>query len=235
MGRKRQHNKHLPQRVYHRGKSYYFVDRSGKWHRQGRTLAEMYRSYAEMLEERPISTMNDLFDRYMAEVVPGKSERTQRDNRYEIRFLRAALKDMRPQEFKPKHGYAYYNERKKKSHKRALAEMALLSHIFTKAIEWGLVEDNPCRHVRKERLKPRTRYVDETEYAAAYKAMPVMAQCAMDLAVLAGLRPGDLLGGISFEEALSDWNHPKVTRSRIQHLLGQGAALALAGQHAGKS
>ena len=34
----------------------------------------------------------------------------------------------------------------------------------------------------------------EAEYAAGYKAMPIMAQCAMELAVLTGLRPGDLLG-----------------------------------------
>jgi integrase len=33
----------------------------------------------------------------------------------------------------------------------------------------------------------------EAEYAAAYKAMPTMLQCAMDLAVLTGLRPADLL------------------------------------------
>jgi integrase len=194
MGRKRKHNKHLPQRVYHRGKSYYFVDHSGRWRRLGYTIAEMYRAYAELLEERPITTMNNLFDRYMAEVVPRKAERTQRDNRYEMQFLRAALKDMAPADFKPQHGYAYYNERKKNSPRRALAEMAFLSHVFTKAIEWRVVEDNPCRHIRKERPKPRRRYVTEAEYAAAYTAMPVMVQCAMDLAVLTGLRPGDLLG-----------------------------------------
>lgn len=153
----------------------------------------MYRNYAEMLEERPITRMGDLFDRYLVEVVPEKSERTQRDNRYEMRLLRAAFKDMTPEAFLPKHGYAYYHERKKKSLKRANAELALLSHVFTKAIEWGVASDNPCRLIRKQRPKPRRRYVTESEYAAAYQLMPPMAQCAMDLAVLTGLRPGDLL------------------------------------------
>jgi len=36
--------------------------------------------------------------------------------------------------------------------------------------------------------------VTEQEYEAAYKIMPPMVQCAMDLAVLTGLRPADLLG-----------------------------------------
>jgi integrase len=194
MGRRRQHDKHLPQRVYFRGKTYYFVDRAGKWLALGHTAGEMYRTYAALVEERPLVTMGDLFDRYVAEVIPQKAPRTQRDNRYEMQFLRAALRKMPPSEFRPRDGYAYYNERKKTSLRRALAEMALLSHVFTKAIEWGAVEENPCREIRKERPKPRRRYVTEAEYAAAYKVMTPMAQCAMDLAVLTGLRPGDLLG-----------------------------------------
>ncbi len=193
MGRKRKHNKHLPPKVYHRGKSYYFVDHAGTWHRLGRSLAEMYRSYAGLLENRPILTMGDLFDRYMIEVAPNKAPRTLRDNTYEMKFLRAALAEMDPVQFKPRHGYAYYNARKQKSLKRSLAEMALLSHVFTKAIEWGVVDDNPCRLVRKERPKPRRRYVTDVEYEAAYAAMPPMIQCAMNLAVLTALRPGDLL------------------------------------------
>lgn len=166
MGRRRKHDKHLPLRVYHRGKAYYFVDHTGKWLPLGRTASDMYRAYAAMVEERPIGTMNDLFDRYVAEVIPHKSSRTQRDNRYEMQFLRAALRSMIPSEFRPRDEYAYYNERKKKSLRRALAEMALLSHVFTKAIEWGVVEENPCREIRKERAKPRRRYVTEAEYAA---------------------------------------------------------------------
>ena len=140
MGRRRKTNKHLPQRVYHRGKSYYFVDHSGKWINIGHSVAEMYRSYASILEERPIVTMENLFDRYMAEVAPMKAERTQRDNAYEVKFLRVALNQMIPSEFRPKHGYAYYHERRKRSLTRANAEMALLSHVFTKAIEWGVVK-----------------------------------------------------------------------------------------------
>lgn len=193
MGRKRKHNKHLPKGVYFQHGSHYFVDRTGKWNNIGKTVREMYTGLAGILGERPIATMGDLIDRYLLEVVPNKSERTQRDNRYESKFLKTAFRDMLPEEFRPKHGYAYYHERCKKSLKRANAELALLSHIFTKAIEWGIVEDNPCRHVRKQRPKPRRRYVSEVEYEAAYKAMPVMVQCAMDLAVLTGLRPGDLL------------------------------------------
>jgi integrase len=180
--------------VYLHHGCYFFVDRAGKWHNLGRTLADAYRALADHVEVNLAGrTMSALFDRYMTEVIPTKAPRTQRDNGYELQPLRAALGAMNPRHFKPKHGYAYFNERKKKSLRRAVAELALLSHVFTKAVEWGVVDDNPCRQIRKERPRPRRRYVTEAEYAAASKTMPAMLQCAMDLAVLTGLRPADLL------------------------------------------
>lgn len=195
MGRKRTTGAHLPRRVYLHHGSYFFVDRAGKWHNLGKTLAEAYRALAEHVEVNLTArTMNALFDRYMTEVIPTKAPRTQRDNGYELQPLRATLGAMDPKYFKPRHGYAYFNERRKRSLRRAVAELALLSHVFTKAVEWGVVDENPCRQIRKERPPPRRRYVTENEYGGAYKTMPAMLQCAMDLAVLTGLRPADLLG-----------------------------------------
>ena len=193
MGRRRKSNSHLPERVYLHHGSYFYVDHAGKWHRLGKTLGHAYRALAKFVDGGPCRTMAALFDRYMVEVVPTKAPRTQRDNGYEMKPLRVVFADMDPRQFKPRHGYAYFNERKKTSLKRAGAELALLSHVFTKAVEWGVVDANPCKEIRKERPKPRCRYVTETEYRAAYEIMPPMLQCAMDLAVLTGLRPGDLL------------------------------------------
>ena len=157
-------------------------------------MAEMYMNLSHFSEGSPTRSMNDLFERYEIEVIPTKAPRTQKDNTREIKLLRAVLGEMAPRQFLPRHGYAYYNERKKTSLCRAVNEMALLSHVFTKAVEWGVVDANPCREIRKQRPKPRQRYVTEQEYQAAYEAMPPMIQCAMNLAVLTSLRPADLLG-----------------------------------------
>lgn len=193
MGRRRKSNSHLPERVYQHHGAYFYVDRSGKWHRLGKSLADAYRVLADFVDGGACGTIGDLLDRYLVEVIPTKAPRTQRDNSYEMKPVRAVFGKMDPRQFKARHGYAYFNERKKTSLKRAGAELALLSHVFTKAVEWGIVDENPCKHIRKERPKPRCRYVTGTEYAAAYSKMPPMLQCAMDLAVLTGLRPGDLL------------------------------------------
>jgi integrase len=194
MGRKRIHDTHLPKRVYLRRGVYYFVDYLGKWHSLGKTMSVMYMNLSHLVEGSPVRSMNDLFERYEIEVIPTKAPRTQKDNTREIKLLRAVLGEMAPRQFLPRHGYAYYNERKKTSHHRAVNEMALLSHVFTKAVEWGVSDSNPCREIRKQRPKPRQRYVSDSEYQAAYRVMPPMVQCAMDLAVLTSLRPADLLG-----------------------------------------
>lgn len=47
VGRKRKTNKDLPQRVYLRNGTYWWVHPSGKWHKLGRTKAEMYAALAQ--------------------------------------------------------------------------------------------------------------------------------------------------------------------------------------------
>lgn len=217
MGRIRKRDTHLPKRVYLRHGAYYFVDHLGTWHRLGRTPSEMYRGLADFIEGTPVRSMNDVFGRYEIEVIPAKAPRTQRDNRAEMKLLREVFGAMNPRQFLPRHGYAYYNERTKKSHRRAYNEMALLSHVFTKAVEWGVVDANPCKEIRKQKPKPRQRYVTETEYATAYEFMSPMVQCAMDLAVLTALRPADLL---SLSRAnLTDEGIEVMTRKRGKPLI----------------
>jgi integrase len=69
----------------------------------------------------------------------------------------------------------------------------VLSHAFTKAIEWGAADRNPCREVRKFSERKRDRYVEDWEYDAVYALAGPMMRITMDLAVLTGLRRGDLL------------------------------------------
>jgi integrase len=69
---------------------------------------------------------------------------------------------------------------------------ALLSHVFSKAIEWGVVESNPCKVVRAFPERPRTRYVTDAEYRAALKLAPASLRVFMEFAYLTGARLGDI-------------------------------------------
>jgi integrase len=69
----------------------------------------------------------------------------------------------------------------------------LLSAVFTKAIEWGAVTQNPCKQVPRLHEQKRDRYIAEAEFHSVRELATPMIQISMDLALLTGLRQGDLL------------------------------------------
>lgn len=184
----------LPPRVYEKHGAYYYVTPKHKWIRLGATKQEMLSKYYEILD-RPtkIYTMNDLINRYMQEVSPTKAPRTYKDNQYEAERLRAVFKDMEPQDITPVHIYEYLDERSKKARVRANREKALLSSMFNFAIRWGVVKDNPCRHVKRLTEKPRSRYIEDWEYKAFHEIATPIIQVVMDFAYLTCQRIGDIL------------------------------------------
>ena len=77
---------------------------------------------------------------------------------------------------------------------RANREIALLSHVFNMAREWGYTKrENPCRGVRKNKEVPRDFYADKAVWDAVRNAGCEELQDAMDLNYLTGQRPADVL------------------------------------------
>jgi integrase len=191
----RQTNKHLPRRVYWKHGAFYLVTAENKWIRLGKSEAEMYASLSR-LQNQDTSlepSMSALFARYLAEVVPTKAPRTQNDNQKELNNLEKSFGKLDPKKIKPIHVYQYLDARGKTARTRANREIALLSHVFSYAIRWGICEHNPCREVRKLSEKPRDRYVEDWEYAAVYAIAPTIIKAAMEVAVITGMRQGDIL------------------------------------------
>lgn len=105
-----------------------------------------------------------------------------------------ALKDLEPH-----HVYTYFDRRKAKV--AARREIEVLSHAFTKAVEWGAMRAHPFKgQVRLKGTRPRTRYVEDWEFAQAlslpstrHAGSVVMIQAYLRLKLLTGLQKGDLL------------------------------------------
>ncbi|MBP1140191.1 integrase [Pseudomonas sp. PvP009] len=77
---------------------------------------------------------------------------------------------------------------------RANREIALLSHVYNMAREWGLTDrENPCAGVRKNKEKVRDYYANDMVWAAVYGQAPQELKDAMDLAYLTGQRPVDAI------------------------------------------
>jgi integrase len=194
MPKKRRVNKHLPERVYQKHNAYYYVDLQNKWHRLGKTLPEAMQKWTELIDApRDLIYMQQIFDRYMLEVAPLKADSTYKGNMEQVRPLRAVFGHLKPHEIKPTDVYRYLDERGKKAPTAANREKELLSHVFSMAIRWGIVTENPCKSVRRLHIKKHNRYIEDWELLAVREYGSPLLKLLIDFAYLTGLRRGDIL------------------------------------------
>ncbi|MDP1979240.1 tyrosine-type recombinase/integrase [Undibacterium sp.] len=161
----------------------------------GRDLNEAKRKWAELeCVTAPLDTslMSHVFDRYIRHILPGKARSTQKDNMDSIKQLRSVFDTAPIDAITPQMIAMYRDTRSAKI--RANRELALLSHIFNTAREWGYTSrENPCRGVRKNKEEPRDFYASKKIWDAVYSLACDELKDAMDLAYLTGQRPGDVL------------------------------------------
>jgi integrase len=190
--RPRKYRRDLPECVYFKNGAYYYVT-NNKWKRLGSDYQEAMAQWAQTISEpRQAVLVGELLDRYLREVVPSKAERTQKDNRQEVRQLRTFFGDMAIADVAPPHIVAYVATREAKT--RANREIALLSHAFNKARLWGLVTNNPCSVPgTRNRETARDRYVTDIEIEQFKKECPQWLKDYLDLKLLLGLRQQDML------------------------------------------
>jgi hypothetical protein len=105
-------------------------------------------------------TIGVLLDRYALEVIPTKGMSTQAHNRVAIKPLRAVFTDVGLHNLKPRHVYLYIEKCTPKTSARR--EIEILSHVFTKAVEWSYIDRHPFKgQIRLTGEKSRKRYVED--------------------------------------------------------------------------
>lgn len=214
-------NNGLPTRWKFQHGAYYFRVPPGlealwdgkKMFRLGKTLPEAYKTWADRIGDPDRArTVGQLLDRYLLEVVPGKAKTTQAGNRIFIAALRKAFGNAPLGALKPQHVYQYVDKRSKKT--SAHREIEILSHAYTKAVQWGYIDRHPFKgEVRLAGEAPRTRYVEDWELVEAlamktkHKAASVIViQAYLRIKLLTGLRRGDLLR-LTMAQLLDDGIH----------------------------
>ena len=211
MGRTKTSAKDLPPRMARRtwtdkrGNShvaYYYLhprDAVGKQRQEpiGTDKAIALRRWAEIegnLSNIPAAAglIGPVFDRYQCEIVPTKAPRTQRDNLVIIKILRNAFGAMLFDQFQPRHIRGYLDKRSAKV--RANREIALFSHVWNKAREWGYTDRaNPVQGVEKNRETGRDIYVTDDEFRLVKNHCPPVLVDLIDLLYLTGQRPADIM------------------------------------------
>ncbi len=76
-------------------------------------------------------------------------------------------------------------------------EMSCLHHIFTKAVEWELIDQNPFNRGKTLSLKEnnkRLRFLNEAEIDRLLDACPMYLRHIVECAIMSGMRRGEILG-----------------------------------------
>lgn len=211
MGRKRKHYPDLPRRMTLKHGAFYYIDLNNKWHKLASVphLAKAYEEY-DKIAPRIMSdnTMEALLERYRREILPTKAKTTQENERYNIQYLRVYFGKMRPTEITPVLVYRYQDIRGQESVFSANKDIAILSRVFSKAIKWGLVSDNPCANIEKLHEPKRERIVGQSEYDAVYQLADSQMQIAMSIASSIALREFDVMNLVRqniLDEGLKVW------------------------------
>ncbi len=198
MGRPKSKYRDLPPRMTAResgGRLLYYYTGGKRMLPLGDDKARALRQWAE-LEAGPLATVDGTFRRvaarYRKDVLPTKARKTQLDQDPQLDNLVAVFGAMHVGDITPADVRAYLDARSAKT--MANREVALLSHVFNRAREWGLTAAaNPCEGVTKHKERPRDVYVTQAMFDAVYEHADAVLRDAMDLALLIGQRVADVL------------------------------------------
>jgi len=194
MGRKRKSNKDLPQRVYKKHGAYYLVTSENKWIKLGNTKSEMYKALAE-LDVRPTGafTVESLWSDFCQDRLPDLAHSTQRGYKKAAKMFLKTFGHMLPGEIKSSDIAKYLLVRGRKAKTCANAEIQILSVMYTYAVSLGHVEFNPCMRVKRHKIGPRERYVEDWEFDEFKSVCDEFMGAYLELKYLTGLRQTDML------------------------------------------
>jgi integrase len=184
----------IPKAVYVRSGRYYRVVR-GKWVALSRVddgLPALHRALREMPATSTPATIADLLTAYLpqAEIAPATRREYERiaDTRLAHHFGSMPIRSLTTS-----HVAMYLEKRKRDGHgPMGNRERAVLSAAYEFAMRQGWAQGNPCRGVGRNKETPRKRYVTDAEFLAAFEAAPEALQDVLAIALLTGLRQGDL-------------------------------------------
>jgi integrase len=184
----------IPKGVYQKNGRWYRVVKN-KWMpltRVDEGLTALRRALRSMPTSRPAGTVAELLAAYLpqAELAPRTKQEYERiaDTRLAHHFGAMPITAVTSA-----HVAMYLEKRKRDGHGHmGNRERAVLSSAYEFAMRQGWANGNPCQGVRRNKERPRSRYVEDAEFLEAFEAAPEPLQDVLAVALLTGLRQGDV-------------------------------------------
>jgi integrase len=227
--KRKSNNRGLPPRWRFRYGGYYYRVPEGqedqwdgkKEYLLGRKLSDAYREFAARMQYMDdTNTFDKLIARYRMEVTPDKSPATQKQELLYLDMLAKVYGSSAVAQFTPQNAYRLRDQvTNKRGATTANHLLGTLSHLMTKAIEWGVIDTHPIVGKVKKNKIVVTRRVPEMDdiYKALTIANPII-QSYVELKLMTGLRRTDMLS-IKLNDIKDDGVH--ITPSKTSNSSGK--------------
>lgn len=240
MNRPRKTDRHLPACVYFKHGRYWYVKQK-KWHDLGTDQATALAEYGRRISA-PKGGMAALIEKVYQHHTPNLADNTKAQYRIAADSLKVIFAEFAPEQVKGKH-VAAFKMAGEKHPNMTNRKLSFLRVVFNYAVEWQLVEGNPCNGIKRLKENQRDRYLTDEEVAAIRDKAGPRLKVIIDLLFLTGQRIEDVLNirraditdkGINFRQEKTDaklcvaWNPDlKEAVARAKALNPKVAALTL--------
>jgi integrase len=177
--------------MYHKHGAYWYV-KGGKWSKLGKELAEAMQEYTRLQSAPALGGMAKLIDKALAHHSKKIKPNTLAQYTIAADRLKVILAEFEPQQVQQKH-VAAIKVSLSGTPNMANRILSFLRIVFSYAVEWQLVDNNPCIGVRRHEEKKRNRYITDREFEALMAHSSDSMRVIFEMAYLTGQRIGDVL------------------------------------------
>ncbi|WP_017521215.1 tyrosine-type recombinase/integrase [Pseudomonas nitroreducens] len=191
--RPRKKDRHLPACMYHKHGAYYLV-RKGKWERLGEDYQASLLEYARKTSQANTGGMAALVDKALKHHVKIKKLAPNTVTQYEIAAerLKDIFAEFEPEQVLPKH-IAAVKVDLAGTPNMCNRILSFARVVFGYALEWGMIDSNPCVGIKRHEEARRDRYITDAEFAAILGACSPYIRSILEMAYLTGQRISDVI------------------------------------------
>ncbi len=189
--RRRMKDRHLPACMYQKHGAYYLV-RKNVWTRLGVDYQEALIAYAKAMDPKSQGGMPALIDKVLEHMTPRLAQNTIKQYQIAAAKLKETFAEFEPRQVLPKH-VALLKMHMADTPNMCNRILSFLRVVFQHALEWQLVDSNPCVGIKRHAEKKRERYVSDEEFHRILAAAGPNMRVIYEMCYLTGQRISDVL------------------------------------------